>query len=199
MPVSSHPPFHLGQPLRPFRLPEPLTGRLVGAEDYPDKPALLVAFICNLCPDVQHVAGALAALTRDFEPHGLQTLAVNAASDDVSAEAPAEVAAEALRRGYVFPYLIDQTLEVARAYGASCTPDFYLFDRDRRLAYHGRLDETRFGGGRPAHGRDLGRAIIKVLRGEPAPEHQVAASGCAIGRRAERFKPDQASAGHAPL
>lgn len=174
MPISEEPPFELGQPLKPFRLPEPLTGRLVGPDDFPEAQAILVAFLCNGCPDVQHLAGALAALTRDLDLEGLQTLAVNSAEDP-----PDAVAAESLRRGYVFPYLIDQTQRVARAYQARCTPDFYLFDRQRRLAYHGRFDDTRFGG-RPAHGGDLERAIARTLRGEPIPEHQVAAQGCGL-------------------
>ena len=135
MPISEEPPFDLGQPLRPFRLPEPLTGRLVGPEDFPEARALLVAFLRNGCPEVQHLAGALAALTRDLDLEGLRTLAVNSAEDP-----PADVAAEALRRGYVFPYLIDQTQAVARAYGTVRTPDFYLFDRGRRLVYRGRFD-----------------------------------------------------------
>lgn len=180
MPTSRHPPFGLGAPLRPFRLPEPLTGRLVGPEDYPQAQGLLVAFICNACPDVQHVAGALAALTRDLDPFGLQVLAVNSDVSDAAEEAPSAVAAEALRQGYVFPYLIDQTQAVARAYKVACTPDFYLFDRERRLAYHGRFDETRFGGGRPAHGADLRHAALETLKGRPAPAHQVAAAGCRL-------------------
>lgn len=179
MPISKASPFGLGARLRPFRLPEPLTGRLLGPEDFPEARALLVAFICNACPDVQHVAGALAALTRDLEPLGLRALAVNAAPE----EAPADVAAEALRHGYVFPYLIDQTQAVARAYRAVCTPDFYVFDRGRRLVYRGRFDETRFGGGKPAHGADLSRALAHALKGEPAPDHQVAAQGCGLWRR----------------
>ena len=177
MSFSKDPPFGLGAPLRPFRLPEPLTGRLLGPEDFPEAKALLVAFICNVCPDVQHVAGALAALTRDFEPLGLQALAVNATSDGGAEEEPVAVAAEALRHGYVFPYLIDQTQAVARAYHAVCTPDFYLFNRARTLVYHGRFDETRHGG-RRAHGEDLRRAVQRAVRGEPALEHQVAAQGC---------------------
>lgn len=175
MSISEQSPYDLGQPLRPFRLPEPLTGRLVGPEDFPEAQAILVAFLCNGCPDVQHVAGALAALTRDLDLEGLQTLAVNSAE-----EPPDSVASEALRRGYVFPYLIDQTQAVARSYRAVCTPDFYLFGRDRRLAYHGRFDETRFGGLRRAHGGDLRQAAERALRGEAIAAHQVAAQGCAI-------------------
>jgi len=180
MPLPPASSFSLGAPLRPFRLPEPLTGRLVGPEDFPDAQVLLVAFLCNTCPHVKHVAGALAALARDLDPQGLRALAVNSDGTGADDEAPSAVAAEALRRGYVFPYLIDQTQAVARAYKATSTPDFYLFDRHRRLAYHGRFDETCFGGGRAAHGGELRRAIEALLKGRLAPEHQVAGSGCRL-------------------
>ena len=174
-------PPPLGSPLQAFRLPEPLTGRLLGPEDFPAARALLVAFLSNRCPHVRHIAGALAGLARDHEPRGLQVLGINPFDGDAHPqEAPAAVAAEALKHGYVFPYLIDQTQAVARAHGAGCTPDFFLFDRARALFYHGRFDETRFGGGAPAHGRDLKAAIAQALAGAPRPPHQVASSGCAI-------------------
>lgn len=153
MSTSKASPFGLGAPLRPFRLPEPLTGRLLGPEDFPAARALLVAFICNASPAVQHVAGALCALTRDLEPQGLRALAVNAAPG----EAPSDVAAEALRHGYVFPYLIDQTQAVARGYGTVRPPDFYVFDRGRRLTYHGRFGNLR-------------DALVQALKGRPALE-----------------------------
>ncbi|HKR90351.1 MAG TPA: redoxin family protein [Phenylobacterium sp.] len=178
MSTTKVPPFGLGAPLRPFRLPEPLTGRLLGPEDFPAARAFLVAFICNASPAVQHVAGALAALTRDLDPLGLRTLAVNSVPD----EPPSDVAAEALRRGYVFPYLIDQTQAVARAYGSVRTPDFYVFDRSRRLTYHGRFDATDLGGERPAHGGDLRRALVRALNGEAQPQHQAPARPAGSGR-----------------
>jgi hypothetical protein len=168
MPSSRLPPFDLGAPLRPFRLPEPLTGRLVGPEDYPQAQALLVAFISNGSPLVQHVAGALSALTRDLDPFGLQALAVNATTSDAAEETPAAVASEALRRGYIFPYLIDQTGAVARTYRVRRTPDFYVFDRARRLVHHGPFVEAGI------DGTDLSRVISRVLKGEPAPEPRAA-------------------------
>lgn len=179
----------LGSAVRSFRLPEPLTGRAVAPEDYPDARALLVAFLANRCPHVLHLAEALARVARDFDGLGLQVLGVNSRDGDQDpAEAPAAVAAEALRRRYIFPYLIDQTQGVARVYGARCTPDFYLFDRDRRLFYHGCFDTTRFGGRPRAHGGDLRRAILRTLDGAPPPEHQVASQGSMIAWR-ESLRP----------
>jgi peroxiredoxin len=188
MSLISTGPLPLGATVESFRLPEPLTGRWLGPEDFPEARALVVAFLSNQCPHVRHLADALADLARDLEPRGLQVLGVNPLeADDEPDEAPAEVAAEALRRGYIFPYLIDQTQRVAKAYGAVCTPDFYLFDARRSLVYHGRFDETRFGGGRPAHGGDLRRAALGALKAEPPAAHQVAAHGCRIRSRSSRL------------
>lgn len=172
--------LHLGHRAPGFRLPEPLTGRFIGPEDYPEAEALAVIFLANRCPDVQHHAPALAALAREHPPARLQILGVNAMDDDAEPdEAPAATAAEALKRGYVFPYLSDQSQAVAWAFGTECTPDVFLFDRARRLAYHGRVDASRFGG-RPADGRDFREALEAVLSGRPAPAHQVAAAGSPI-------------------
>jgi thiol-disulfide isomerase/thioredoxin len=176
-PVAEAPPS-LGAPLIAFRLPEPLTGRLVGPEDYGEARALLVAFLANRCPDVRRLAGALAELALDYEGLGLRVLAINAEDADRSPdEAPAAVAAEALRCGYVFPYLIDQTQDVARSYGAQRTPDFYLYGPDRRLAYHGRFDETRAGETRPPHGADLRQAVERALAGDPPADRQTPSEG----------------------
>lgn len=164
-----------------FRLPEPLTGRLLGPDDYPEARVLLVAFLTNGCPEVERLASALAELAWELDGDGLRILALNSADGDaLPGEAPAAVAAEALRRGYVFPYLIDQTQAVARAYGVQHTPDFYVFGPDRRLAYHGRFDDTRFGWGRAPHGRDLRQAIARALDGRAPIDRQVASLGCRI-------------------
>lgn len=166
-------PLSLGASLPRFRLPEPLTGRLLGADDYPDARAILVAFLVNGCPEVQRVAPLLADLALEIEPLAVQVLAVNSADDDaMPGEAPADVAAEALRRGYIFPYLIDQTQAVARAFGVSETPDFYLFGVDRKLAYHGQLGQTRRDG--------LRDAIVRNLQGRAPAQDQVASKGCTM-------------------
>jgi peroxiredoxin len=159
-----------GDPAKPFRLPEPLTGRVVGPEDYPAAQVLLVAFIANRCPHAARLAGTISRLAWDLEAQGLQVLAVNSSdSDDDPDEAPAAVAAEALRRGYIFPYLIDQTQAVARAYGIRCTPDFLLFDGARRLFHRGGFSALRPQGGR-GEGMHLKRAIRLALAGAPAPD-----------------------------
>jgi hypothetical protein len=173
--------LQLGHSAPGFRLPEPLTGRLLGPEDYPDAAALAVVFLANRCPEVQHIAGALARVARDHAPERLQVLGVNAMDDDADPEeSPAAVAAEALKRGYVFPYLSDQSQAVARVFGAERTPDVFLFDRGRRLVYHGRFDASGSGGGKPASGRDLRHALEAVLSGAAPGGDQAPSRGSPI-------------------
>lgn len=146
-----------------------------------DAPALLVMFICNHCPYVKHVADALAELTHQWIEWGVAVVAVQ--SNDADAypdDGPEAMAAEAEARGYEFPYLHDADQAVARDYGAACTPDFFLFDADRRLAYRGQLDGSRPGNDEPVTGADLARAIDAVLSGSPVPGDQVPSMGCNI-------------------
>jgi peroxiredoxin len=178
----------LGTPAPPFRLPDP-AGRLVALEDFANEPALLVMFLCNHCPYVQHVADGIARLVRDYAGKGLAAVAINA--NDVAkypADAPAKMAEEAKRRGYTFPYLYDESQAVAKAYRAACTPEFYLFDRERRLVYRGQLDASRPGNAVPVTGADLRAALDALLRGAPVPGDQKPSMGCNI-----KWKP-----GHEP-
>jgi len=141
----------------------------------------VVMFICNHCPFVKHVADQLAALGREFMPRGVGFVAISA--NDVSthpADSPEQMVAEAEERGYPFPYLYDETQEVAHAYHAACTPDFYLFDADRRLVYRGQLDPSRPGGDLPVTGSDLRRAVEALLAGGPPVADQVPSLGCNI-------------------
>ena len=141
----------------------------------------VVMFICNHCPFVKHVADQLAALGREFMPRGVGFVAISA--NDVSthpADSPEQMVAEAEERGYPFPYLYDETQEVAHAYHAACTPDFYLFDADRRLVYRGQLDPSRPGGDLPVTGSDLRRAVETLLAGGPPVADQVPSLGCNI-------------------
>ncbi|MCS6852125.1 MAG: thioredoxin family protein [Gemmataceae bacterium] len=170
----------LGTPAPDFSLPD-TTGRLVSLSDFKDAPALLVAFICNHCPYVQHIRHAFAQLAREYQQRGVAVVAIN--SNDAVAypdDSPAKMVEEVKKVGYTFPYLYDETQEVARAYGATCTPDFFLYDRQRKLVYRGQMDSSRPGNDKRNDGADLRAALDAVLAGrEPSP-HQVPSVGCNI-------------------
>ncbi len=160
----------LGTPAPDFRLPD-TDGKLVSLRDFQDAPALLVMFICNHCPYVQHIRSALAVFAREYQARGLAIVAIN--SNDVASypdDRPEKMAEEKEVAGYTFPYLFDESQEVARAYRAACTPDFYLFDRDPRLVYRGQFDDSRPGSGRPVTGADLRAAVDAVLAGRSVPK-----------------------------
>ncbi len=175
----------LGTLAPPFRLPEPATGRSVSSDDFRSAPALLVMFICNHCPFVKHVREELARLGKEYQKKGVAIVAIN--SNDVANypdDSPAKMKEEVKAVGYTFPYLFDETQEVAREYDAACTPDFFLYDKQRRLAYRGQLDDSRPvsppGGGIPVTGKDLRRALDAVLAGTPVDENQMPSMGCNI-------------------
>ncbi len=168
-----------------FELPDVTTGRIVTLADHADKAGLLVMFICRHCPYVKHVRAELARVGRDFDDSELAIVAISA--NDPAAypeDAPEGLAEEAREAGYVFPYLFDQTQEVAKAYTAACTPDFFLFDADRALVYRGQLDASRPSNGLPVTGEDLRAAIDAVLSGSPVAREQRASIGCGIKWRA---------------
>jgi peroxiredoxin len=170
----------LGTPVPELELPD-AAGTRHGTKDVADAPGLLVAFVCNHCPYVIHVAKDLGRLAGDWMAQGLAVLAVN--SNDAGsypADAPDRMPAFAAANGWTFPYLVDETQEVALAYRAACTPDFFLFDGDRRLAYRGRLDASRPNSGVPVTGDELGAAVDAVLHGSPAPTDQLPSMGCNI-------------------
>lgn len=171
----------LGTPAPDFRLPEPLTGRTVSRDDFSSAPALLVIFMCNHCPYVKHVQKELARLVKDYQARGLA--AVGISSNDVSVHAedgPEMMAREVTAIGYTFPYLYDKTQEIARAYRAACTPDFFLFDKARKLVYRGQMDGSRPGNGVPLTGGDLRQALDAVLTGAPVSFEQKPSRGCGI-------------------
>jgi peroxiredoxin len=170
----------LGTPAPDFRLPEP-DGNLVARDDFAAAPALLVAFICNHCPYVKHIRDGLAQFARDYQPRGLAIVAIN--SNDVAAypdDRPDKMAEEKRAAGYPFPYVYDATQDVAKAYRAACTPDFFLFDRDRRLVYRGQFDDSRPGNGRTVTGADLRAAVDAVLAGTIVSGEQRPSVGCNI-------------------
>ncbi len=171
----------LGTKAPEFELPDVTDGRIVSLSDFGAKRALLVMFICRHCPYVKHVREELARLGRDFADSELAIVAIS--SNDVEEypeDRPESLAEEAREAGYAFPYLFDESQEVAKAYTAACTPDFFLFDADRALVYRGQLDDSRPSNGLPVTGKDLRAAIDAVLSGRPVSEDQRASIGCSI-------------------
>jgi peroxiredoxin len=170
----------LGTAAPDFRLRDS-DGGWVARDDFDAAPALLVMFICNHCPYVKHIRDGLAAFGRDYQARGLAIVAINA--NDVAAypeDRPEKMAEEKRHAGYVFPYLLDETQAVAKSYRAACTPDFFLFDRQRRLAYRGQFDASRPGNNRPVTGADLRAAADALLAGQPLRAEQTPSIGCNI-------------------
>ncbi|MFG0331296.1 MAG: thioredoxin family protein [Phycisphaerales bacterium] len=170
----------LGTEAPDFALPD-TEGHLVRKSDFDDAKALLVTFMCNHCPFVIHVRDELARLGRDYQPKGVGMVGIN--SNDVASypqDSPERMREEVKEAGYSFPYLFDETQEVARDFGAACTPDFFLFDENRKLVYRGQLDDSRPNSGIPVTGRDLRAAIDAVLAGRQVPGDQKPSMGCNI-------------------
>ena len=170
----------LGTTAPDFSLPN-VDGRTVSLADAAGPKGTVVMFICNHCPFVKHVADQLAALGRDVMPLGIGVVAIS--SNDVSthpADSPEQMVHEAEDRGYPFPYLYDESQEVAKDYHAACTPDFFLFDAGRKLVYRGQLDASRPGNEIPVTGADLRAAIDAVLAGKPVATEQRPSLGCNI-------------------
>ncbi len=171
----------LGTEAPDFSLTDTVSGDTVSLSDYDGKKGLLVMFICNHCPYVKHVRHELAAIGKDYAESGIGVVAICANDPAVSpGDAPELMKEEAETHGYVFPYLFDETQEVAAAYTAMCTPDFFLFGPDRKLVYRGRMDESRPDSGIPVTGAELRAAMDAVLAGEPVADEQHASMGCSI-------------------
>jgi thiol-disulfide isomerase/thioredoxin len=166
-------------------LPDP-AGRIHSLGDFAAAQALVVAFICNHCPYVKHIVGALAQFAHDYQPRGVAMVAIN--SNDASRytdDSPPHMAELAAQNRFNFPYLYDESQAVAKAYQALCTPDLYLFDQARRLAYRGQFDASRPGNRQPVTGADLRAAADALLAGR-AIKNQAASVGCSI-----KWKPGQ--------
>jgi peroxiredoxin len=171
----------LGTRAPDFSLPDVTTGETVRSSDLPDADALLVAFICNHCPYVRHVRPGLAQLGHDYADARISIVAISSNDPETYPEdAPDELAREAKEAGYVFPYLFDEDQRAAKAYTAACTPDFFLFDGRRELAYRGQFDDSRPGNGVPLTGADLRAAIDAVLEGREVDPNQRPSVGCSI-------------------
>lgn len=163
-----------------FSLPD-TEGSKVSIEDFKDKPALLVVFMCNHCPYVKHVREHFTGLARDYQRRGVAIVGINSNDvEDYPEDRPEIMKRVAKELGYTFPYLFDESQEVAKAYHAACTPDFFLFDRERKLVYRGQMDSSRPGNDIPLTGDDLRRALDAVLDGKPCPSLQRPSMGCNI-------------------
>ncbi len=175
----------LGTEAPDFALTDVVTGRTMSRDDFAGAKALLVMFICNHCPYVKHVAPGLAALGEDYAAvDDVAIVAINSNdAEEYPEDSPEAMQLEAATRGYRFPYLFDETQEVARAYSAACTPDFFLFGPDRALVYRGRMDESRPNSVVPVTGAELRAAIEAVRAGEPVAEEQFPSMGCSIKYR----------------
>jgi thiol-disulfide isomerase/thioredoxin len=169
----------LGTPAPDFSLPEPATGQTLSLSDFQSALALLVMVICNHCPFVKHIRQGLIQFAHDYQPKGLAIVAISA--NDVANypdDRPAKMAEEA--KTYPFPYLYDESQATAKAYHAACTPDFFLFDADRKLVYRGQFDGSRPGNNIPVTGADLRAAADAVLTGQPISPEQKPSIGCNI-------------------
>lgn len=163
-----------------FHLPD-TEGKMVSLSDFQDAKALVVVFLCNHCPFVRHVIDHFVDLVKEYQERGVAFVAIN--SNDVAAypdDRPERMAEFARQRGFTFPYLYDQMQEVAKAYRAACTPDFFVFDEKRELVYRGQMDDSRPGNGVPITGADLSVALDAILDGGPIPRNQKPSMGCNI-------------------
>lgn len=180
MPAIESQMMPLGSPALDFTLPDP-SGTVHSLSDAGEAPVVVVAFICNHCPYVKHIAPALAGVSSEMIDRGVAVFGIN--SNDAAQypdDSPEQMERESAVLGYRFPYLVDGDQSVARAYGAVCTPDLFVFDRDRNLAYRGQFDSTRPSSGGPATGVDLVDAVEALLAGRPVPEPQQPSLGCSI-------------------
>lgn len=178
----------LGTTAPSFILPDVATGKMYSLDAFHGKDALLVMFICRHCPYVKHVEQEIAKIGKDYQDKKLGIIAIS--SNDPTTypdDAPDQLKEMAKRLGFRFPFCFDEQQEIAKAYKAACTPDFYLFDAQRRLVYRGQLDDSRPGNNKPVTGRDLRAAIDAVLAGKPVDDKQKPSIGCSI-----KWKPGNA-------
>lgn len=171
----------LGTKAPDFHLMDTVSGNVMALGDLKGSTGTVIMFICNHCPFVKHVNAELVRVANDYKEKGIAFIAIS--SNDIEnypQDAPHLMKENALSEGFTFPYLYDGSQEVARAYDAACTPDFYLFDADLNLVYRGQLDDSRPGNGIPVTGKDLREAMNAVLSSQPVSPDQKPSIGCNI-------------------
>lgn len=180
MSVTPSTMMDLGTEAPDFKLPD-TKGEPVSLHDFDNAKALVVVFMCNHCPFVKHVRSGLIEVAREYSDKGVAFVGIN--SNDIEnhpEDSPERMAIEAERFKYPFPYIYDESQEVAKEYNAACTPDFFVFDDDRKLVYRGQFDESRPGNDKPVTGEDLRDALDAVLEGREVSEDQTPSMGCNI-------------------
>ncbi len=173
--------LELGTKAPEFNLPDVTSGKRVSLSDFADKKSLLVMFVCCHCPFVEHVQKELAKIGKDYENKNFGIVAIS--SNDMEThpdDSPENLKRQAEELGFNFPYCHDKTQEVAKSYTAACTPDFFLFDKERKLVYRGQLDDSRPGRLKPVTGKDLREAINSVLADKSVNQEQRPSAGCNI-------------------
>lgn len=181
MALTASNPFPLGSKAPAFKLPDTVSGADLSLADLRSDRATVIMFICNHCPYVKHVNQGLVALANKYIPLGVSFIGIN--SNDATRypeDSPEQMALVAKMNHYPFPYLFDRSQEVAKAYDAACTPEFYVFDQDLSLVYHGQMDDSRPNTGIPVTGQDLALALDLTLAGKPFPGTQKPGIGCGI-------------------
>lgn len=171
----------LGTQAPHFTLPDVITGKMVSLTERDNAKATVIMFICNHCPYVKHVNPELTRLANDYMPSGVRFIAIN--SNDIEKypdDSPDNMRKTALEQGYPFPYLFDKTQEVAQAYQAACTPDFFIFNETLKLVYRGQLDDSRPGNAIEPNGKSIRDALDALLADKPVPENQQPSIGCNI-------------------
>ena len=171
----------LGSEAPPFAFPDTVSGNTIRLEDVASEKATVIMFICNHCPYVVHVNDEIVRLANDYIRKGVSFVAISS-NDAIQypEDGPEKMKQLAEKLKYPFPYLYDESQNVARAFDAACTPDFYVFDKDLKLAYRGRLDDSRPKSGTPLTGKDLRGALDAILTGQSVPEKQYPSGGCNI-------------------
>ena len=173
--------LELGTKAPDFTLPDTVSGKTISLSEAKSDKATVIMFICNHCPFVKHVNEELVRLANDYIALGISFVAIS--SNDVEnypEDSPEKMKENAQRLGYPFPYLYDERQEVAKAYKAACTPDFYIFDKAMKLVYRGQLDGARPGNGVPVTGEDIRVALDNILAGKPVSTEQRPSLGCNI-------------------
>ena len=171
----------LGTTAPDFALPDTVSGKNISLKDCKSEVCTVVMFICNHCPYVIHVETELVRIANAYQAKGVNFVAISANDvENYPDDSPEKMREKAMEVGYTFPYLYDQSQNVAKAYRAACTPDFYVFDQNLKCVYRGRMDDSSPGNGRPVTGAELRAALDTVINNEPIPQNQLPSMGCNI-------------------